>query len=149
MSPAPAASSRGRRAGLDRRLARRDVGTRVFAMVLSEAAVLATSSPEEIARVAEAAAAQARTLIESVKTSGSDPLATFDAYDEAMAALGNTSDRVDLIANTQPDEAMRDAADAAKQALAKVRTDISLDRGLYDVLAALDLDGADAATRHY
>jgi thimet oligopeptidase len=44
---------------------------------------------------------------------------------------------------------MRDAADAAKQGIAKVATDISLDRGLYDVLAALDLDGADPATRHY
>ena len=44
---------------------------------------------------------------------------------------------------------MRDAADAAKQALAKVITDISLDRGLYDVLVGLDLPDADAATRHY
>jgi thimet oligopeptidase len=116
---------------------------------MSESAALATSSPEEIARASDSAIATARSLIETVKSGGSDPLGTLDAFDEAMAALGNATDRMDLIANTQPDAAMRDAAEAAKQALAKVRTDISLDRGLYDVLAALDLGVADEPTTYY
>ena len=66
-----------------------------------------------------------------------------------MAALGNTGDRVDLIAVSHPDGAMRDAADAAKQEIAKVLTDISLDRGLFDVISSLDVSGEDAPTRHY
>src|SRR5689334_17151146 len=99
-----------------------------------EAARLASSTPEAVAQAAEAAIAAARAGVDAVKAGGLSGLERLDAYDEAMAALGNTANRVDLIAVTHPDPAMRDAADAAKQSLAKVRTDISLDRALYDAL---------------
>src|SRR6185369_7783144 len=115
----------------------------------SAAAALATSTPDGLQQAGQAAIAAARTLIDQVKTSSQPPLEVLDAYDEAMATLGDTSDRMDLVAVTHPDEGMRTAADAAKQELAKVRTDISLDRGLYDVLSGLDVADADAPTRHY
>ena len=116
---------------------------------ISDAATLTASSPGELAQAAEAAITRARAGVDGVKAGGLSALELFDGYDEAMAALGNVGDRVDLIAVSHPDGGMRDAADLAKQAIAKVRTDISLDRGLYDVLAALDLSGEDAPTRHY
>jgi thimet oligopeptidase len=116
---------------------------------VTDAYVLTTSTPDAIGEAADSAIAAARAGIDAVKAghlSGPDLL---DAYDEAMASLGNTANRVDLIAVTHPDAAMRDAADAAKQAIAKVHTDISLDRALYDALAGLDVSTDDAATRHY
>src|SRR5689334_13392253 len=115
----------------------------------SPAAALTTATPDALSQTAAEAIATARSGIETVKTSAGTPLSVLDAYDEAIAALGDTADRMDLIAIAHPDEAMRGAADDAKQQLAKVRTDISLDRGLYDVLAGLDLADADAPTRHY
>lgn len=115
----------------------------------NEAARLASSTPEAVAEAAQAAIATARAGIEAVKAGGLTGLDRLDAYDEATAALGNTANRVDLIAVTNPDQATRDAADAAKQELAKVRTDISLDRDLYDALAALDVSTEDAGTQHY
>ena len=115
----------------------------------SVAAQLATSSAEEVARAAETAIAEARAGIERVKTRQLTGAELLDTYDEAMTALANAANRVELIAVSHPDGGMRDAGDAAKQAIAKVITDISLDRGLYDVLAALDLPDADAPTRHY
>jgi thimet oligopeptidase len=118
------------------------------------AALLSTSAADEVTDAGEAAIAAARTMIEAVKVGGLDPLGTLDAFDEAMAALGNAGDRVDLISNTHPDAAIRDAADATKQAIAKVRIDFSLDRGLFDVLSTIDLASArpfsaEAATQHY
>jgi thimet oligopeptidase len=115
----------------------------------NEAARLASSDPETVAQAAEAAIATARAGIEAVKAGTLSGLDLLDAYDEATAALSNTANRVDLIAVTNPDAPTRDAADSAKQALAKVRTDISLDRALYDALAALDVSTEDAGTQHY
>jgi len=115
----------------------------------SAAAALATSNPTALARAADVAIADARVRIDAMMTGGLDGLDLLDAYDEAMAALANAADRVDLIAVSHPDRGMRDGADAAKQAIAKVRTDISLDRDVFDALVALDLSQEDAATRHY
>jgi thimet oligopeptidase len=113
------------------------------------AAVLTASTPLTLERAAADAAAAARAGIEAVRTSTAPAMEVLDLYDEAMAILGDTADRMDIIALAHPDAAMRAAGDAAKQALAKVQTDISLDRGLYDVLSRLEVHGADAATRHY
>jgi thimet oligopeptidase len=110
---------------------------------------LTVSSPDELGAVAEAAIAEARAGIDAVKRGDADVLVTLDRYDEAMAALSNIIDPMGLISQAHPDQAMRDAADAARQNLVKVRTDISLDRELYDGLAGLDVSTADAGTRHY
>ena len=115
----------------------------------SAAAALATSNPTALAQAADVAITDARARIDTMKTGGLDGLNLLDAYDEAMAALANAADRVDLIAVSHPERGMRDAADAAKQAIAKVRTDISLDRDVFDALVALDLSREDAPTRHY
>jgi thimet oligopeptidase len=118
-------------------------------MSSDSAAGLLVSSPDELGAIAEAAIAEARAGIEAVRGGDVDPLTTLDRYDEAMAALSNAVDPIGLVAQAHPDRAMRDAADAARQTLVKVRTDISLDRELYDVLSGLDVETADAGTRHY
>jgi thimet oligopeptidase len=43
---------------------------------------------------------------------------------------------------------MRDAAEVCEQEVDALSTELSLDRGLHDALAALDVSGEDAATRH-
>jgi thimet oligopeptidase len=115
----------------------------------SAAAALVTSTPDGLQQAGQAAIAAARTLIDQVKAAPTRELPTLDAYDEAMAALGDAANRMDLVAVTHPDAEMRSTADAVKQELAKVSTDISLDRGLYDVLSGLDVADADGPTRHY
>ena len=47
------------------------------------------------------------------------------------------------------DAAFRDAATAMTRKVSAVQTDLSLDRGVYDALAALDLGGSDPATKYY
>jgi thimet oligopeptidase len=115
----------------------------------SVVARLATSTADDLARVADAAIAAARTGVDLIRGRTLAGLAVLEAYDEAQAALANVADVVSLLAVSHPDGALRDAADAAKQAISKVSTDISLDREVYEALAGLDLAEADAATRHY
>lgn len=117
---------------------------------LDSAALLASGDPAAIAAATEEAIAQARAGFAAVKSGTLSGLDRLDAYDDAMAVLANTADPVDLIAATHPDEATRTAAEAAKQRLAAVRTEASLDRELYDALASIDLASiADPGTRHY
>lgn len=117
---------------------------------LTSAAVLASGDPAMIAAATEEAIARARAGFAAVKSGTLSGLDRLDAYDDAMAVLANTADPVDLVAATHPDEATRTAAEAAKQRLATVRTEASLDRELYDALASIDLETIDdPGTRHY
>jgi len=115
------------------------------------AAFLASADAQALGQAAESAISQARAGIDAIKAGSVAGLALLDAFDEAMAALANAANPIDLVAVTSPDPASRDAADEAKQAIARVQTDISLDRALYDALAALARSQGemDAATRHY
>ncbi|HVE85324.1 MAG TPA: M3 family metallopeptidase, partial [Myxococcales bacterium] len=70
-------------------------------------------------------------------------------YDEAIALLTDTSARASVVRNAHPDKAMRDLAESCEQELEKESTDISLDRGVFEVLERLDVSHLDAATKHY
>jgi thimet oligopeptidase len=110
---------------------------------------LASSTPQEITDAAEAAIATAHAGIERVRAGGLDRDDLLEAYDEATAALSNVTDVAELVAKAHPDPALRTAAEEAEQRLRIHATDITLDRGVYDALATLDLAGADEATRHW
>src|SRR4051794_27415120 len=75
--------------------------------------------------------------------------AALQAYDEAMGALGDAAARASVCRNAHPDAKMRDAADQCEQEVDALATELSLDRGVYETLAAIDIEGADAATRYY
>jgi thimet oligopeptidase len=115
------------------------------------AALLATATPDELTRAAEAAIAGARADIERLVAgaAGGAGEAVLEAFDEATARLRDAIDLAELVAKAHPDGATRAAAEGCQQALDKVATDISLDRRVYDALAAVDLSGVDARTRHW
>ena len=52
-----------------------------------------------------------------------------------------------LLANVHPDEAVRTQAEAAEQDAHRLLTDLTLDRGIYDVLAAVDPQPLDGPAR--
>ena len=91
---------------------------------------------------ARAEAARARAL------GAAGGLAALDAFDAAFAALGDAAARASLARNVHPDPALRDAAERAEQEVDALSTELSLDRGLYDVLAGLRVEGEDGATRY-
>ncbi len=68
-------------------------------------------------------------------------------FDDAFAELGNAAAQASLLRNVHPSPEVREAAERDEQEIDAFQTGLSLDRGLYDALARVDLAGADAATR--
>jgi len=110
-----------------------------------------TCPPDAFRRSGEEAMAAARAGIDRLKAlrPPHDVNQVLEVYDEAMAALDDAAARASVVRNSHPDAAMRDAAEAAEQALETLATDIRMDRGVYDVLSALDLSSQDAQTRKW
>ena len=74
---------------------------------------------------------------------------TLVPYDDATRNLDSTSYFSYLMEEVAPDAAYRDAASAMTRKVSAVQTDLSLNRKVYDALSAIDLSGADAATKFY
>ena len=74
---------------------------------------------------------------------------TLVPYDDATRALDSTAYFSYLMEEVAADAAYRDAASAMTRKVSAVQTDLSLNRKVYDALSAIDLSGADAATKYY
>jgi thimet oligopeptidase len=115
------------------------------------AARLITCPPDEFRRASEEALAAARSGIERLKAlpSPRTPREVLEIFDEATAALSDASARASVARHSHPDAAMRQAAEESEQAVEKLSTEISLDRGVYDVIASIDVSQEDEATRKW
>jgi thimet oligopeptidase len=90
----------------------------------------------------------ARERVERLKSGGALPRdEALGLYDDAFALLGNAAAEASLVRNVHPSAEAREAAERDEQELDAFQTELSLDRGLYDALARVDLAGADAVTR--
>jgi thimet oligopeptidase len=97
-------------------------------------------------RLARAQQGRARLLA----VSGARTVAnTLQTYDDIQRDLDDTRNEAQFIAAVHPDSAMRATAEAAESRVADLAAAISLDRGVYQAVAAMDVNGADAATRYY
>ncbi len=74
---------------------------------------------------------------------------TLVPYDEALRQLSSARYFSGLIEMVHPDAHFRDRATAMTRKVSDSTRALSLNRAVYEALAALSLKGADAATRHY
>ncbi len=72
-----------------------------------------------------------------------DAVGVLRQWDEVSLALGNVAALGSLFGNVHPDESVRTTAEKAEQDVMRVLTELSLDRGLYEVFAGLSADGLD------
>jgi thimet oligopeptidase len=116
-----------------------------------EGATILTDTPDAFLAASRAEMDRARKAIASLRqmTAPRDPVIALEAYDDAIAALGDAAARASVCRNAHPDPAMRDAAETCERELDALMTEISLDRNVYDALASIDLDEVDGPTRHY
>jgi thimet oligopeptidase len=116
-----------------------------------DAARLVTCPPEDFRRASEGALATARAGIQRLKALSAPrkPREALEVYDEATAAIADASARASVARHSHPEAAMRQAAEASEQELEKLATEISLDRGVYDVIVSLDVSAEDAPTRKW
>src|SRR5262249_26475414 len=76
-------------------------------------------------------------------------LATLELYDAASGALGDASARAGLTHEVHPEKDVREAAETCEQDASALATDFSLDRKIYDTLAAIDSSQLDGASKYY
>ena len=115
-----------------------------------DAAAALTGGPEQLAAGCRADLLRARAGAEALKVAlPRDAAATLAAFDAAFSALAEAGSRASLARNVHPDGAVRDAAEACEQEVAALATELSLDRGLYDVLSRLDPVGLDETARFF
>jgi len=81
--------------------------------------------------------ARACDLVAELKT-GRGSTATLTLWNGVNLALSNAFAVASLLANVHPEEPVRSRGEKAEQDAQKLQTDISLDRDLYEVLAAVD-----------
>jgi Zn-dependent oligopeptidase len=75
--------------------------------------------------------------------------ATWRAYDDAIAALGQAGSECGLLDSVHPSKPVRDKAQQLAQRVAQAATALSLNQEVYRALASVDASQADEATRHY
>ncbi len=108
-------------------------------------------SPDAFTRAQDVRVQRAQKLIDRlVAVQGKRTLEnTLKVYDDILLELDQAGSQAALIENVHPDSAMRDTAEKISQRVSAFGTELSLNRQVYDALAALDLSGADATTRYY
>ncbi|NUN70936.1 MAG: Zn-dependent oligopeptidase [Bacteroidetes bacterium] len=74
---------------------------------------------------------------------------TLALYDEILLHLDAAGSQTSLLENTHPDGAVRTAAEGLSQKVSAFGSAMSLNRKLFDALAAVDITSADADTKHF
>jgi len=70
-------------------------------------------------------------------------------YDQAIEQLSLAGAQAGVLNSVAADKAVRDQAQDEAQRVSMAGSALSLNRAVYDALAAIDLEGASPATRHY
>jgi thimet oligopeptidase len=109
------------------------------------------AAPGAFERAMDARLARARQLLEQVSSAkGSRTLDnTLRPFDDIQLELDAVGNQAQLIQSVHPDAAMRATAEKLSQKVSALGTELSLNRGVYDAIVALDISGSDAETRHY
>jgi len=74
---------------------------------------------------------------------------TLRLYDDVLLELDAAGSQAGLIQVVHPDAKVRDGAEQISQKVSALATELSLNRKVYDAIAALDVSGADAETKYY
>lgn len=88
----------------------------------------------------------ARSAVTRLKAgeAGGSALEALRIWDSGVLGLSNAAAAGSLFSEVHPDEAVRTRGEAAVQDVARLDTELRLDRELYEVFAGLDADGLDA-----
>ena len=116
---------------------------------MSETAQL-TLRPEAQAKATDAELARARKILGSILAAkGRRTLEnTLAPYDAIMMAISEVGLQGQVLFNAHTDTAVRDAANKAYLAADSLQTELSLNRGLYEAFAALNVSREDGETRY-
>ena len=111
-------------------------------MTNTTTAPLCTQTGEEFLAEGRAAIAAAREDVARFKALPADTSAeaVAEALDQTSRTLNEVSGRIHLYSQVHPDAGVREAAEELERELSALGTELSLDREMYDRVAAVDLD---------
>ncbi len=72
-----------------------------------------------------------------------------ERYNELLTAMFESNALAGLMSEVHPDEAIRDAARECEQEVEQFRSELMLDREIYDALAAIEVSGAGAEAQRF
>jgi thimet oligopeptidase len=112
-----------------------------------------TGTPDAPAfeRAMDARLAHARQLVDQL-TAATGPRTvdnTLRVFDDVQLELDAVGQQSQLIQSVHPDAALRAMAEKLSQKASALSTELSLNRHIYDAIAAVDVSGADAETKYY
>jgi thimet oligopeptidase len=103
-----------------------------------------------LAECREGLAAARKALPAILTVSGARTLAnTLEPYNDVLIGLSQSGALAGLFAEVHPDESIRDAARICEQEVSTFASELSLNRDLYEAIAAIDVSAADAETRRF
>lgn len=108
-------------------------------------------SPKEVEEACAAGIGKARALREKIvavlgtRTEEN----TLSPVNDLLIELYNVLTVSELLANVHPDKAVRDASETCQQEAAKVLTEFTLDRSIYDAVSNVDPTHLDEVTRRF
>jgi len=91
-----------------------------------------------------------RRLVSDLKvdsSAGRSAAETMRLWNDATIALSNALAASSLLSQVHPEESVRSAAEMGEQNAQRLRTELGLDRDLYEVLSAVDASAMDEAAR--
>ena len=99
----------------------------------------------------DARVSHARTLLARLDGHTGAPTidTTLRAFDDVQLEIDAVAQQAQLIQSVHPDAAMRETAEKVSQRVSAFNTEVSLNRGVFDAVRALDVSGADAETKYY
>jgi thimet oligopeptidase len=74
---------------------------------------------------------------------------SLESYNELLRSASASNALAGLMSEVHPDEAIRDTARECEQEVSKFYSGLSLDRAVYDALAAIDVGATDGDTRRF
>ena len=91
---------------------------------------------------------RARELVAGIKADRpADATDLLNRWNDVSVAIGNVASVASLFSEVHPLETVRSRGESAMQEVQKLDTDLSLDRDLYEVFAAVDGSGLDATAK--
>jgi thimet oligopeptidase len=102
-------------------------------------------------RAMDARLARAKTILDGMLAAkGARTIEnTLRPYDDVLLELDAVGSQTQLVQSVHPVEGLRQAAEKLSQKVATFGTELSLNRGVYDALAALDVSKTDPETQYY
>ena len=109
------------------------------------------SDAASLARLVETRLAKARAALDTLlAVNGPRTIQnTLRPYDDLQREIQAAAGLANIVRQLHPEAATRAAAETLAQTTSAFSTDVSLNRGVYDALAAIDLAGAGPEIRHY